>query len=543
MNNFRNNPHLRIRNQQQEPPKNCCMKFMMMFLQRFYEIVSFVLFISLTVLAFKTNEGPYWIFISVVEDKFSLAIVINFIGICLYKTLMFWFTIFFERILEMERIELSDRIRIRLIFISFTLIIFYLSKDEITFIIYVTTVITLWSIIWLTTLRSAFQASKPKKDWTKITKIIILYVFLIAMLQVLIKVCYHFDTLTSKLFLYEIYMMIIEAVLHLLTFIIEITEVFKSEDDNTKFFLSEMIKLILQTIKICVQVYYLIKFIITHLLPLFWLRDLIVSSMETCRLVSNILKGINLTLKIHYLPTIDLGEDSKEICAVCIDTIVKGKKLSCGHIFHETCLIKLIQRADDKKCPQCRLPIILKSQPSNESLTEFKSKLESSAVLVKCKDIQDSLKLYQIDLKLKIFLKLDNSNNQWLINALNEEDTLNQNNLESNISGMVDALKLSCLSKNLDSEIITKKFDIFTLKKYTVKDVNYNFLKFCSITNFPYASNQIFWKQIPNKNINALPQVYTGGDNGDRREVHKNRLFFISDLLEFHSLMIKDNNK
>ena len=105
-------------------------------------------------------------------------------------------------------------------FISFALIIFYLSKDEITFILYVTIIITLWSIIWLTTLRSIFIATKPNKEWGKIAKMIVLYVLITVMLEIFIKFAMRFDTIASTLFLYELLMMVIECAIHFVTFVI-----------------------------------------------------------------------------------------------------------------------------------------------------------------------------------------------------------------------------------------------------------------------------------------------------------------------------------
>lgn len=43
-------------------------------------------------------------------------------------------------------------------------------------------------------------------------------------------------------------------------------------------------------------------------------------------------------------------------CAICMEKMVTGRKLACGHIFHQFCIINLIQSAN-KKCPMCRTVI------------------------------------------------------------------------------------------------------------------------------------------------------------------------------------------
>ena len=215
---------------------------------------------------------------------------------------------------------------------------------------------------------------------------------------------------------------------------------------------------------------------------------------------------------------------------MCIDTIVIGKKLNCGHVFHESCLIKLIQRSDsDKKCPQCRESIVLSSTINKNTSQIQKYKKESQAILGKSKGIQMLLKMYKSDLKLNLIKNPNTPNSQILFNALNQEELNNTDYQNSKSSSLIDSLKLSCLPKNLDSEILSKNFDIHILRKYLARDINNGLLSFCAMTNFPNAPGQIFWKQSSDKNIKSLPQVYTGDDTSNRRKVHKNRLHFIVD--------------
>lgn len=75
--------------------------------------------------------------------------------------------------------------------------------------------------------------------------------------------------------------------------------------------------MILFVIKISIQSYYLGKFLLSHHLPLFWVRDLIISVTETVKLITTIFKGMNLTFKIGQLPTVNMGQDTTEICAIC----------------------------------------------------------------------------------------------------------------------------------------------------------------------------------------------------------------------------------
>lgn len=163
-----------------------------------------------------------------------------------------------------------------------------------------------------------------------------------------------------------------------------------------------MLKLILFVIKISIQSYYLGKFLLSHHLPLFWVRDLIISVTETVKLITTIFKGMNLTFKIGQLPTVNMGQDTTEICAICLNKLDVGKKLLCGHIFHESCLLRLIQEFSvDKKCPQCREPIIFNTQLSS-AMNQLKIGKSVSRFINKTLSIESSLTAYTINLKKHI---------------------------------------------------------------------------------------------------------------------------------------------
>ena len=63
------------------------------------------------------------------------------------------------------------------------------------------------------------------------------------------------------------------------------------------------------------------------------------SQSESIKLITKITKGMSLTLKISGLPEVTVTEELKEICAICQNPLENGKKLLCGHIFHESCLL------------------------------------------------------------------------------------------------------------------------------------------------------------------------------------------------------------
>ena len=115
-----------------------------------YDKITWLSFFFLIHQLFQKDELKYWVIVSFMNDRIYSLAIINFLFVNIYKQMSFFYHFFFGNIQEGERLEITDRVRIRLIFVSFTLIIFYLSKDELSFIFYVSTIITAWCIIWLT---------------------------------------------------------------------------------------------------------------------------------------------------------------------------------------------------------------------------------------------------------------------------------------------------------------------------------------------------------------------------------------------------------
>ena len=51
-------------------------------------------------------------------------------------------------------------------------------------------------------------------------------------------------------------------------------------------------------------------------------------------------------------------EDNKD-CLICLTTIVLGKQLHCGHIFHQICIEEFMDENSTLSCPVCGIEIVL----------------------------------------------------------------------------------------------------------------------------------------------------------------------------------------
>lgn len=58
-------------------------------------------------------------------------------------------------------------------------------------------------------------------------------------------------------------------------------------------------------------------------------------------------------------------------CSICLETIVDKSILSCGHTFHNICILKYFMTIDILKCPNCRKFVYLKANNYNIYNLEF----------------------------------------------------------------------------------------------------------------------------------------------------------------------------
>lgn len=96
--------------------------------------------------------------------------------------------------------------------------------------------------------------------------------------------------------------------------------------------------LVLHLCKIAFQSICLIRFTLYYNYPVFWVRDILISVVLSVEYVKKFIASLNMVQVVDNLPTISL-KDKREECGICLQIMVSGTKLSCGHLFHRDCLL------------------------------------------------------------------------------------------------------------------------------------------------------------------------------------------------------------
>lgn len=99
------------------------------------------------------------------------------------------------------------------------------------------------------------------------------------------------------------------------------------------------IDMIISLIEIGVKFSLLILFMVFYNNPIALSRDIIFSVFGCIRDVKEWFKGRKLIQKVKKFQTMKVDTGEEEVCGICLLKLDHGKKLPCGHIFHESCLM------------------------------------------------------------------------------------------------------------------------------------------------------------------------------------------------------------
>ena len=108
-------------------------------------------------------------------------------------------------------------------------------------------------------------------------------------------------------------------------------------------------------------------------LPIYILSEVIDNLTRLGKSIVSLYKWRQFIHKLKALKDVESNEEHQLQCCICLGEIVKGKQLTCNHVFHMGCLRTwLIEKAE---CPTCRKPIRLDKQGSEERVNRRRNRV------------------------------------------------------------------------------------------------------------------------------------------------------------------------
>lgn len=177
-----------------------------------------------------------------------------------------------------------------------------------------------------------------QKNVTDMTKLLFFYGFQIWFFTYLFRMYLWERTFLHEIIIFEIgcmaFYLLQNGVKYSINYL-EFITLSEFKQKNRLFLLSD---LTIHLLKIAFQLGCLVRFALYYNYPVFWARDIFLSMMLSVDYVKRYLASLRMIRDMTRLPTVDLRE-RKDDCGICLQTMLEGTRLSCGHYFHKECLM------------------------------------------------------------------------------------------------------------------------------------------------------------------------------------------------------------
>lgn len=112
---------------------------------------------------------------------------------------------------------------------------------------------------------------------------------------------------------------------------------------------------------LCQLVLYILFFLSIHTLfgfPFYLVRHTLVTFSSFTKRLSNLIKYRKATRQIDRFHDANVEELAlcHNTCTICRGNMDEGKKLPCGHVFHQACLREWFEH--QQNCPLCRVYVL-----------------------------------------------------------------------------------------------------------------------------------------------------------------------------------------
>lgn len=145
-------------------------------------------------------------------------------------------------------------------------------------------------------------------------------------------------TITYYVLAFDTTMMLCELVLEFPKFLVNMFEHYSMTPINGKQHYFLVWEMLVSIFKLSFQCFYLYKMTNEYRFPAIFMREAVLSVVNTAALIWKYSRNFMLVSKLNKFEEVSFPEESAETCTICLNPILTGKKLHCGHIYHKDCL-------------------------------------------------------------------------------------------------------------------------------------------------------------------------------------------------------------
>ncbi|CAK79329.1 unnamed protein product (macronuclear) [Paramecium tetraurelia] len=378
---------------------------------KFYCFFSIVITLGAIYNSFNVHKQFYPSVLYLSTNKINRSILLNFIVMIVSTFIMTFLRMMFGELKEIEKISVIDKTKKKILEVAYLLFFFYHSLDW-QFIFLIFWLMALSIIHWIAIKRAGFLIAESQINFRDNVKLLLTFILLFV-IDIKISLYFFYGTeekFQNMLLGFEFILLPIRIALPFIKHVVNLFEILTLSQFDTKAIIFCGLDVLKTLFKLGVQIL-LFQYVLNSQ---GFLLILFVDGVENAYAMFNKIKvfynQVKLIRMIERIQDVEKIDSHDSTCLICLNELENGKKLSCGHIYHKSCLKTWIAGNSNQFCPKCKKPIqleeikiegndsktkILKKQILLQELSEIRSNIQLLKILNQCRNIQNHIQYNQ----------------------------------------------------------------------------------------------------------------------------------------------------
>ncbi|CAD8176315.1 unnamed protein product [Paramecium octaurelia] len=374
---------------------------------KFYCFFSIVIALGAIYNSFSVHKQFYPSVLYLSTNKINRSILVNFIIMIVSTLIMTFIRVMFGELKEIEKISVIDKTKKKILEVAYLLFFFYYSLDW-QFIFLILWLMALSVIHWIAIKRAGFLIAESQINFRDNVKLLLTFILLFS-IDIKISLYFFYGTeekFQNMLLGFEFMLLPIRIALPFIKHVVNLFEILTLSQFDTKAIIFCGLDVLKTLLKLGVQ-YLLFQYVLN---TQGFLLILFVDGVENAYAMLNKIKvfynQVKLIRMIERIQDVEKIDSHDSTCLICLNELENGKSLSCGHIYHKSCLKTWIAGNSNQFCPKCKKPIQLeqnkiedndsktknlKKQILLQELSEIRSNIQLLKILNQCRNIQNHL--------------------------------------------------------------------------------------------------------------------------------------------------------
>ncbi|CAD8065493.1 unnamed protein product [Paramecium primaurelia] len=375
---------------------------------KFYCFFSIAITLGAIYNSFNVHKQVYPSVLYLSTNKINRTILVNFAIMIVSTLIMIFLKIMFGELKEIEKIAVIDKTKRKILEVAYLLFFFYQSLDW-QFIFLMLWLIALSIIHWISIKRAGFLIAESQIKFSDNIKLLVTFIVLF---YIDIKISLYFfygteEKFQNMLFGFEFMLLPIRIALPFIKYVINLFEIQTLSQFDSKQIIFSGLEVLSTILKLWVQIMLFQYVLNTQGFLLILFVDTFENAFAMFKKLKAFYNQVKLVRMIEKIQDVEKIESHDSTCLICLNELENGKQLSCGHIYHKSCLKTWISGNSNQFCPKCKQAIKLddttqvslndnqtqklKKQILLQELREIKSNIQLLQILNQCRNIQNNV--------------------------------------------------------------------------------------------------------------------------------------------------------